>query len=124
MIAAASSAHDVFFHAWHFVYQQIQLDNWFGNIVAGVVGFLVGTIAWPPTRKRLVLFVEGHVAGIHAKIDAVHAEEVAQRTQQHETQMGLTAAHHQVVLSAIRDVLGAAQPSTTPASDPAPKETT
>ena len=25
-----------YFDVWHFIYQQVQLDNWFGNVVAGV----------------------------------------------------------------------------------------
>ena len=33
-------------HEWHWLYRQIQLDNWFGNIVAGVVAFLIMDVAW------------------------------------------------------------------------------
>ncbi len=94
VVAVASSPHDVYFHVWHFIYQQIQLDNWFGNIVAGIVGFAIGTLAWPPTRKRLVAFIEKHVSGIHAKLDANHEEMMSQIQTNHTLQMQLAKSHH------------------------------
>ncbi len=94
VVAVASSPHDVYFHVWHFIYRQVQLDNWFGNIVAGVVGFAIGTLAWPPTRKRLVAFIEKHISGIHAKLDAQHQERMEQAQTHHELQMELAKAQH------------------------------
>jgi hypothetical protein len=34
--------HNLYFHSWHWIFQQVQLDNWFGNIVAGVIGYVAG----------------------------------------------------------------------------------
>lgn len=100
IIAVATSPHDVYFHVWHFIYRQVQLDNWFGNIIAGVVGFAIGTLAWPPTRKRLVAFIEKHVNGIHAKLDAQHQERMEQAQTHHELQMELAKAQHLELLVA------------------------
>jgi len=45
--------HNVFFHSWHFLYQQVQLDNWFGNIVAGVVGYLCARDRYKKFHEKL-----------------------------------------------------------------------
>jgi len=49
----------VYFHAWHWLHGQVQLDNWFGNIVAGIVGYAAGG------RKLL------RDPKLHAKLDHI-----------------------------------------------------
>lgn len=67
--------HDVYFHAWHFVFNQVQLDNWFGNIVAGIVSFAALSLLWPRLRRAISKFVREHVsagnAELHAKLDHI-----------------------------------------------------
>ena len=42
-----------YFDVWHFIYQQVQLDNWFGNVVAGVVVFIVMDVCWQTFLKKV-----------------------------------------------------------------------
>lgn len=51
--------HNVYFHVWHWLFQQVQLDVWFGNIVAGVVGYVAG-------GRRLLRDPK-----LHAKLDHI-----------------------------------------------------
>lgn len=55
----------IYFHAWHWLFQQVQLDVWFGNIVAGV-------LAWLVARDHYKKFHEKLNAPLHAKIDTAH----------------------------------------------------
>jgi hypothetical protein len=57
--------HNVYFHGWHWLFQQIQLDVWFGNIVAGVVG-------WLAARGRYKKFHSKLAEPLHAKLDTAH----------------------------------------------------
>ena len=45
--------HNLYFHAWHWLFTQIQLDNWFGNIVAGVVGYLLARDRYKKFHEKL-----------------------------------------------------------------------
>ena len=64
-MGAVAGIHNVYFHAWHWFFQQVQLDNWFGNIVAGVVG-------WFLARSRYKKFHEKLNAPLHDKLDHAH----------------------------------------------------
>ena len=57
--------HNVYFHSWHWLFQQIQLDSWFGNIVAGVV-------VWLAARDRYKKFHEKMNAPLHDKLEHTH----------------------------------------------------
>lgn len=57
--------HNLYFHIWHWLFQQVQLDNWFGNIVAGVVGYLLA-------RDRYRKFHDKLNAPLHDKLDHAH----------------------------------------------------
>lgn len=57
--------HNVYFHFWHWAFQQVQLDNWFGNIVAGIVG-------WVAAKERYKQFHEKINAPLHDKLDMSH----------------------------------------------------
>lgn len=68
--------HGLWFHAWHFTYQQVQLTNWFGNIVAGVVGFVVGSGLWArviaPWWRRFHLDIHATAQrALHGKLDHI-----------------------------------------------------
>jgi hypothetical protein len=83
------------FHGWHFLFQQIQLTNWAGNIVAGVIGFIVLSIFWPRLRK--VVFGAVHrvvIAPLHAKLDAQHEALVKQAELHHRAALRLAREHH------------------------------
>lgn len=68
--------HGVYFHAYHWTFQQVQLSQWFGNIVAGVVVFIAVSLFWPRLRHAIERFVKRHVAAgnaeLHAKLDESH----------------------------------------------------
>ena len=57
--------HNLYFHCWHWLFQQVQLSNWFGNIVAGTVG-------WLAARARYKKFHEKLNAPLHEKLDLAH----------------------------------------------------
>ena len=70
------SVHGVYFHAWHFLYSQVQLTVWFGNVVAGVVVFVVMDILWRWFGRRLFHAMMKRIHAdsleeIHAKLDHV-----------------------------------------------------
>ena len=67
--------HNVYFHSWHFIFQQIQLTNWFGNIVAGIVGYLAGRKTYSKFMSKV--HKEGN-AELHEKIDHIikHSKDV------------------------------------------------
>ena len=58
--------HDLYaawIHEWHWLYQQVQINVWFGNIVAGIVVFIVMDVAWRWKVKGWVNeFVHKHFA--------------------------------------------------------------
>ena len=65
-----------YFHVWHFIYSQIQLTNWFGNVVAGVVVFIVVDVCWQWFLKRWVTDALHRVhviqnAELHRKLDHI-----------------------------------------------------
>ena len=93
--------HGVFFHSWHFLYTQIQLTTWFGNIVAGVVTFLAVGMFWPPTRKRIERFVGRYFSALHTKLDGHHAERMDQAEKHHREAVALAKKHHEIHMSAI-----------------------
>ena len=92
--------HGTFFHAWHFVYGQIQLTNWVGNIVAGVVTFIVLTLIWPKFR-HLVTRAIG-VTSLHEKLDAQHKERMEQAAKHHRDAVLLAKSHHKEHMEALR----------------------
>ena len=65
----------VYFHAWHWLFQQVQLSQWMGNITAGVIVFLTVSLCWPKIRHAIERFVKRHVsqgnAELHAKLDHI-----------------------------------------------------
>jgi zona occludens toxin (predicted ATPase) len=65
-------AHD-FDATRHFVAGQVHPGNWFGNIVAGVVVFLVIDVCWRLFAKKLVT---NAIRKIHAEEIARHHREV------------------------------------------------
>jgi len=55
--------HGVYFHSWHFIFRMVQLDSWFGNIVAGVVGWIAGgrkLLRDPDLHKKLDHLIRHH----------------------------------------------------------------
>lgn len=67
--------HSLYFHSWHFLYQQTQLTNWFGNVVAGVVVFLVVDVCWQLFLKK---WAKEAIAEIHKEELARHHKDVVQ----------------------------------------------
>ena len=67
--------HHVYFNVWHFLYNQIQLTNWFGNVVAGVVVFVLVDVCWQLFAKK---WVKRAIAEIHREELARHHREVVQ----------------------------------------------
>jgi hypothetical protein len=67
--------HRLYFNVWHFLFQQIQWGNWFGNVVAGVVVFVVVDVCWQLFAKK---WVKEAIAKIHAEELARHHREVVQ----------------------------------------------
>ncbi len=104
--------HGTFFHAWHFLYGQIQLTNWVGNIVAGVVTFITLTLVWPKFR-HLVERAIG-VTSLHEKLDQQHKERLEQASKHHQAAVLLAKTHHEAHMKAL-------QP---PATTPTPRKST
>ena len=93
-------AHGTFFHAWHFLYTQIQLTTWFGNIVAGVVTFVVLTLVWP--RFRHIVKRAIGVTSLHDKLDRQHKEHLEQASKHHQAAILLAKSHHDAHMKAIQ----------------------
>jgi|ERR1035437_73236 hypothetical protein len=85
--------HNTFFHAWHFLYNQVQLTNWFGNVVAGVAVWFVVTLLWKWFVKR---WITEAVRKIHAEELARHHREVVLPilTKNHNEALKLAKEHH------------------------------
>ena len=115
-----NTAHGIYFHAWHFLYTQIQLTTWFGNIVAGVVTFLVLTICWPRFR-HLVQRAVG-VTKLHEQAERHHKERTEQAEQHHKDALRLARQHHAEHLEALRNLEYGGQPAE-PVKTPAAKKT-
>ena len=111
---------NTYFHAWHFVYQQVQLTNWMGNIVAGVITFIVVTLAWPKLRHAAERAIG--ITALHKKLDAQHAERMAQATTHHLEAVALAKAHHEEHMRALRPTKAPSAKPTAPARTPRPKE--
>ena len=110
--------HGVYFHAWHFVYQQVQLTNWAGNVVAGIFTFLVVGLFWPPTRKSFTRFVGRFFSAVHNKLDAQHQERMTQAQTHHNEAIALAKAHHAEHMAAL------AKPKPAPKQSPTPAKAT
>ena len=111
---------NVYFHAWHFVYQQVQLTNWTGNIVAGVITFTAVTLAWPKLRHGAERALG--ITKLHTKLDAQHAERMAQAQAHHDEALALAREHHEAHMKALKAVKPA--PTKAPATaTPKPKVT-
>ena len=99
--------HGIFFHAWHFVFQQVQLQNWMGNIVAGIIVFCTVSLFWPKVRHAMERFAKRHFeslkAEIHEKLDAQHVEKMAQAERHHQEKVTQAERHHKSQLAAIRN---------------------
>ena len=66
--------HHLYFNLWHFLYQQCQLDTWFGNVVAGVVVFIAMDVCWQLFLKK---WVKEGLAKVHrAELERHHREVV------------------------------------------------
>ncbi len=111
---------NIYFHAWHFVYQQVQLTNWFGNIVAGVVTFVVLTIVWP--RFRHIVERAIGVKALHAKLDAQHKERMDQAESHHQEALAVAREHHAAHMAALQPApeVPAPKPATRPRTRKAP----
>jgi hypothetical protein len=85
-------AHD-FDATRHFVAGQVHPGNWFGNIVAGVVVFLVIDVCWRLFAKKLVT---NAIRKIHAEEIARHHREVVkpEADARHKAAMQLARRHH------------------------------
>lgn len=95
-----TALHNVYFHVWHFLYQQSQLTNWFGNIVAGVVSFVALTLAWPRLRHAVERAIG--ITKLHNKLDAQHLERLNQADQHHREALALAKKHHEAQLKALK----------------------
>jgi len=84
--------HNTFFHAWHFLYNQVQLTNWFGNVVAGVVVWFVVTLLWKFFLKK---WIKKALAEIHREEIERHHREIVKpeadaRHREHLKALGIT----------------------------------
>jgi ABC-type nickel/cobalt efflux system permease component RcnA len=104
--------HGIYFHSWHWVFQQIQLTNWMGNIVAGVVVFCTVSLLWPRTRRALEHYVEAHFRSLHTKIDAQHAERLAQAEAHHREALALAKKQHEAHMRALAQLSNTPKPRT------------
>ncbi len=93
--------HGFFFHVWHFLYGQVQLENWFGNVVAGVVTFLVAGLFWPGVRNAFKGYVGRYFSAVHAKLDSQHAEHLALAEKHHREALALATKHHAAHMAAL-----------------------
>lgn len=98
--------HNAYFHAWHWLFQMVQLGNWFGNIVAGVISFAVLSLFWPRVRHAIERATKRHLselrAEIHAKLDAQHKEKMEQAERHHQEKVIQAEKHHKAQLAAIK----------------------
>ncbi len=108
---------DIYFHAWHFIYQQVQLTSWFGNIVAGLVTFLAVAILWPRIRKGTQRAIG--VTGLHRKLDAQHIQRMRQAQAHHDEALALARSHHAEHMAALRANAPAPRAAKVVASNPA-----
>ena len=67
--------HRLYFNVWHFLFQQVQWTNWFGNVVAGVVVFVVVDVCWQLFLKK---WVKEAVARVHREELERHHRETVQ----------------------------------------------
>lgn len=113
-----TSVHNVVFHVWHFLYQQVQLPNWFGNIVAGLASFVLMSLFWPKARAAYVRFFARHFDAVHAKLDQHHREHIdlakyqhkkseAAAERRHQEAQALATYHHAAHIAAIAGKAGA-----------------
>ena len=93
--------HHVYFNVWHFLYNQIQLTNWFGNVVAGVVVFVLVDVCWQLFAKK---WVKKAIAEIHREELARHHRDVVkpEADARHAELFEQAAKHHKAHLDAIR----------------------
>ena len=90
-----------YFHAWHFLYTQIQLTNWFGNVVAGVVVFVVVDVCWQLFLKK---WVKAEIAKIHAEELRKHQIKVEAHAERlHKEVLDQAENHHQSHLAALKE---------------------
>ena len=91
----------IYFHVWHFLYQQVQLDSWFGNVVAGVVVFVVVDICWQLFLKK---WVKEGLAKVHAEALKIHHEKVVrpELDARHNEIIDQQERHHRAQLTAIK----------------------
>ena len=94
--------HNIYFHIWHWSFQQIQLAVWFGNIVAGVVTFAFASLFWPKARAAYKRFFLGHMADIHEKLDTHHEAMLAQAEGHHEQHMEILKKHHEDLIATVK----------------------
>jgi len=85
--------HGIYFHSWHFLYTQIQLTTWFGNVVAGVVVFVVVDICWQLFLKK---WLKKALAQIHREELERHHREVVkpEADARHQEALQLARDHH------------------------------
>lgn len=105
-----------------------------GTLEWTVIALVIGSLLYPPIRKRIERFVKRHVASVHEKIEEIHAREVEQRevhhqelmdqaAAHHEAQLKLAMAHHQAQLEALERRRGVTKKSPTPTAKSTKKVT-
>ena len=68
--------------------------DWVGNLVAGIVVFVLMSLFWPRFRRAIEAFAKRHVASIHEKLDGQHKEHMALVRKNHKEALDLARAHH------------------------------
>lgn len=85
--------HNDYFTIWHFLYQQLQLDNWFGNIVAGIIAWLILTALWQWILKDKF---QSFLSNTHKRALNLHYERIQKAEEKrHKETMAQSAKYHQ-----------------------------
>jgi hypothetical protein len=98
--------------SWHLVVHYLDVfrhDNafawnwatWIGNVTAGLIIASFLSLLYPPIREAVKTYIEGHVAGIHAKLDFHHEEMLRQAERHHAAQLKLARENHNAHMVAL-----------------------
>jgi flagellar biosynthesis/type III secretory pathway M-ring protein FliF/YscJ len=88
--------HTIYFHIWHFQYQQQQLTNWFGNIEADVVGLLISAVIWKLFLRNIIqkFLTKAHKTALDIHFERTqkaekkrHRELIAQNEKHHQERL-------------------------------------
>jgi hypothetical protein len=75
--------------------------TWIGNVSAGVIIGSVMSLFYPPLRRAVKTYIEGHIKSIHDKLDGHHEELLRQGERHHVAAMKQAQKHHEEHLAAI-----------------------